>query len=201
MASPACRGGCRGRRAARLDALGQPLLHPAQPSRRGGDLRGPNTCGLFALCNTPGGARQALRGSTGLCRLRRPAAPRADRAPDVLRHLRRAAPSLQSAEGRRRQRQAIAGGRPHRSATRRGPMRREGCEGGLPVRFCFACTPPNTLANTLANTLPNTLHEENMLNVFVASGLRTPFSKVDDALAAYDAIALSVPVAQAMVAR
>ena len=40
-----------------------------------------------------------------------------------------------------------------------------------------------------------------MSNVFVASGLRTPFSKVDDALAAYDAIALSVPVAQAMVAR
>jgi acetyl-CoA C-acetyltransferase len=40
-----------------------------------------------------------------------------------------------------------------------------------------------------------------MSDVFVASGLRTPFSKVDDALAAYDAIALSVPVVQAMVAR
>src|SRR6516164_8440398 len=40
-----------------------------------------------------------------------------------------------------------------------------------------------------------------MSNVYIASGLRSPFSKVDGALAAYDAIALSVPVTQAMVAR
>src|SRR5262245_56576665 len=40
-----------------------------------------------------------------------------------------------------------------------------------------------------------------MSDVYIASGLRSPFSKVDDALAAYDAVALSVPVAQAMVAR
>src|SRR6516164_2998509 len=40
-----------------------------------------------------------------------------------------------------------------------------------------------------------------MPEIYVASGVRSPFSKVDGALAAYDAIALSVPVAQAMVAR
>src|SRR6516165_6428356 len=40
-----------------------------------------------------------------------------------------------------------------------------------------------------------------MSNVYIASGLRSPFSKVDGALAAYDAIALSVAVAQAMLAR
>jgi len=40
-----------------------------------------------------------------------------------------------------------------------------------------------------------------MSDVYIASGLRSPFSKVDGALAAYDAVALSVPVAQAMVAR
>jgi acetyl-CoA C-acetyltransferase len=39
------------------------------------------------------------------------------------------------------------------------------------------------------------------LDTYIASGLRTPFSKVDGALATYDAIALSVPVAQAMAAR
>src|SRR3974377_1975219 len=49
--------------------------------------------------------------------------------------------------------------------------------------------------------MAHALREDNMSNVFVASGLRTPFSKVDGALAAYDAIALSVPVAQAMLAR
>lgn len=32
--------------------------------------------------------------------------------------------------------------------------------------------------------------------IYVAAGLRTPFSKVDGVLAAYDAIALSVPVAR-----
>jgi len=49
---------------------------------------------------------------------------------------------------------------------------------------------------------PDTTHrEEEMSDVYIASGLRSPFSKVDGALAAYDAVALSVPVAQAMVAR
>ncbi len=40
-----------------------------------------------------------------------------------------------------------------------------------------------------------------MSDIFIASGLRTPFAKADGALAAYDAIQLSVPVAQAMTAR
>jgi acetyl-CoA C-acetyltransferase len=40
-----------------------------------------------------------------------------------------------------------------------------------------------------------------MSDVYIASGLRSPFSKVDGALAAYDALALSVPVVRAMVAR
>ena len=40
-----------------------------------------------------------------------------------------------------------------------------------------------------------------MTDVYFASGVRTPFSKVDDALAAYDAIELSVPVVQSMFAR
>jgi acetyl-CoA C-acetyltransferase len=38
-------------------------------------------------------------------------------------------------------------------------------------------------------------------NIYFASGVRTPFSKVDDALAAYDPIELSVPVVQAMAER
>jgi acetyl-CoA C-acetyltransferase len=40
-----------------------------------------------------------------------------------------------------------------------------------------------------------------MSDMYFASGVRTPFSKVDDALATYDAIELSVPVVQAMAAR
>jgi len=40
-----------------------------------------------------------------------------------------------------------------------------------------------------------------MSDIYFASGVRTPFSKVDGALAGYDAIALSVPVVQAMAAR
>ncbi len=40
-----------------------------------------------------------------------------------------------------------------------------------------------------------------MNDVFIATGLRTPFSRVDGALAAHDAIELSVPVVQAMSAR
>jgi acetyl-CoA C-acetyltransferase len=40
-----------------------------------------------------------------------------------------------------------------------------------------------------------------MSDIYFASGVRSPFSKVDDALAAYDAIELSVPVVQAMAAR
>lgn len=40
-----------------------------------------------------------------------------------------------------------------------------------------------------------------MQDIFIAAGLRTPFSRVDGALAAYDAIELSVPVVQAMSAR
>jgi len=38
-------------------------------------------------------------------------------------------------------------------------------------------------------------------DVFIASGVRTPFTKVDGALAKYDAIGLSVPVVQAMLAK
>ncbi len=38
-------------------------------------------------------------------------------------------------------------------------------------------------------------------DVWLASGLRTPFAKVDGALAGHDAIALSVPVVQAMLAQ
>src|SRR5262249_40586232 len=40
-----------------------------------------------------------------------------------------------------------------------------------------------------------------MTDIYFASGVRTPFSKVDGALAAYDAIELSVPVVHAMAAR
>ena len=40
-----------------------------------------------------------------------------------------------------------------------------------------------------------------MQDVFIAAGVRTPFARIDGALAAYDAIELSVPVAQAMSAR
>ena len=40
-----------------------------------------------------------------------------------------------------------------------------------------------------------------MPDIYFASGVRTPFSKVDGALAGYDAIVLSVPVVQAMAAR
>ncbi|MBR8193590.1 hypothetical protein KDW82_31710 [Burkholderia vietnamiensis] len=37
--------------------------------------------------------------------------------------------------------------------------------------------------------------------VFIAAGLRTPFGRGGGALAAYDAISLSVPVVQAMAAQ
>ena len=40
-----------------------------------------------------------------------------------------------------------------------------------------------------------------MAEIFIASGVRSPFSKIDGALKQYDAIALSVPVAQAMIRR
>ncbi len=40
-----------------------------------------------------------------------------------------------------------------------------------------------------------------MPDIFIASGVRSPFSKIDGALKQYDAIALSVPVAQAMIER
>lgn len=40
-----------------------------------------------------------------------------------------------------------------------------------------------------------------MSEIYIASGVRIPFSKVDGALAAYDAIQLSVPVVQAMMGR
>jgi acetyl-CoA acetyltransferase len=40
-----------------------------------------------------------------------------------------------------------------------------------------------------------------MQEIYFAQGLRTPFSRIDGALAAYDAIELSMPVAQAMSAR
>lgn len=38
-------------------------------------------------------------------------------------------------------------------------------------------------------------------DIWLASGLRTPFSKVDGPLASYDAISLSVPLVQQMLAR
>ncbi len=38
------------------------------------------------------------------------------------------------------------------------------------------------------------------VDVWLAAGVRTPFAKVDGALAAFDAIELSVPVARHMVA-
>ncbi|MFT4253885.1 MAG: acetyl-CoA C-acyltransferase, partial [Caulobacter sp.] len=38
-------------------------------------------------------------------------------------------------------------------------------------------------------------------NLWLAAGLRTPFAKVDGALAAHDAIDLSVPVVKAMLAK
>ncbi len=40
-----------------------------------------------------------------------------------------------------------------------------------------------------------------MQDIYIAPGLRTPFSRIDGALAAHDAVALSVPVVQAMSAR
>ena len=40
-----------------------------------------------------------------------------------------------------------------------------------------------------------------MSNIYFASGVRTPFSKIDGALASYDAIELSIPVVQGMAAR
>ena len=38
-------------------------------------------------------------------------------------------------------------------------------------------------------------------DIWLASGLRTPFSKVDGPLASYDAISLSVPLVQQMLTR
>ncbi|MCA0176863.1 MAG: acetyl-CoA C-acyltransferase [Proteobacteria bacterium] len=46
------------------------------------------------------------------------------------------------------------------------------------------------------NTIPNHPPE-----VWLAAGIRTPFAKVDGALAGHDALSLSVPVAQAMLAQ
>jgi len=40
-----------------------------------------------------------------------------------------------------------------------------------------------------------------MPDIFIAAGVRTPFSRIDGALAAHDAVELSVPVVQAMSAR
>ena len=40
-----------------------------------------------------------------------------------------------------------------------------------------------------------------MADIFIAAGVRTPFSRIDGALAAHDAVELSVPVVQAMSAR
>ena len=37
------------------------------------------------------------------------------------------------------------------------------------------------------------------VDVWIAAGVRTPFAKVDGALSGYDAIELSVPIAQHMV--
>ena len=81
----------RGRRGAgeqrAADACGQPRIHPAQPSRRGSALSGREQWRFRALRESADGALQALRRSTGPSTLRRPAATRSSRSPNILRHL------------------------------------------------------------------------------------------------------------------
>ena len=69
------------------DAVGQSRLHSAQPSRRGGARRRGRARGLRAVRGTAEGACAAFRGSPRIRRLRRAAAGRPARLPDLLRHL------------------------------------------------------------------------------------------------------------------
>jgi serine/tyrosine/threonine adenylyltransferase len=87
MAPSACGGGYRGERAPGGDACGQPCFHPTQSSGGGGDLRSRERWVFPALREFADGGLHALRGSTGLQPLRRSAAARSSRAPNVLRHL------------------------------------------------------------------------------------------------------------------
>ena len=93
MAPSACRGGWRGERAPGSDACGQPCFHPAQPSGGGGDLGSRERWVFPALRESADGALHALRGPTGLRPLRRSAATRSSRAPNVLRNLTKGASS------------------------------------------------------------------------------------------------------------
>ena len=75
--------------AADADALGQPGLHPAQPPRRSRDPGRDEQRRLCAVRGVDRGTGQAVRGSAGLCRIRRAAEAGAARAADVLRDVRR----------------------------------------------------------------------------------------------------------------
>ena len=93
MAPSACGGGWRGERTPGGDACGQPCFHPAQPSGGGGDLGSRERWVFPALREFADGALHALRGPTGLRPLRRSAATRSSRAPNVLRNLTKGASS------------------------------------------------------------------------------------------------------------
>jgi uncharacterized protein YdiU (UPF0061 family) len=69
------------------DACRQPCFHPAQPSGGGGDLCCRERRDFLALRGPADGALHALRGSTCVQPLRRSAAARSSRAPNVLWHL------------------------------------------------------------------------------------------------------------------
>ena len=84
----------RGRRRSSLSAglammRAEPCDYSAQSSRGGGNRRRRERWGFPALREFADGALHALRGSTGLRPLRRSAAARSSRAPNVLRHLTR----------------------------------------------------------------------------------------------------------------
>src|SRR5580693_790398 len=87
MAPSACGEGYRGERAPGGDACGQPCFYPTQSSGGGGDLRSRERWVFPTLREFADGGLHALRGSTGLLPLRRSAAARSSRAPNVLRHL------------------------------------------------------------------------------------------------------------------
>jgi len=73
------------RRAAGRDAIRQSRLHPAEPSRRGGDPGRHAQRRLCALRGASRGAVEALSGPAPIRRLCRAAAAGSARAPDVLR--------------------------------------------------------------------------------------------------------------------
>ena len=75
-------------RAIRGDARGQPGLHPAQPSRRGGDPGRRQQRRLRAVRGTADGAGETVRGPAGIRWLRRSAAAGTARDADVLRDVR-----------------------------------------------------------------------------------------------------------------